>query len=443
MSNAQLEGSFVGIGIEYNIFKDTLNVITAISGGPAEKAGLISGDKIVEVSGSSIAGQKLEQRSITDKLRGEEGSTVEVGVLRGGRSELLKFKITRSKITTSTVEIAYMLDKETAYIKITRFGAKTYDEFAAGLDSLKKKGATKLVIDLRDNGGGYLDRAIDMADTFLPKGDMIVYTKGREGAFDEQYLAKENGKFEEGAVIVLINESSASASEVLSGALQDQDRALIVGRRSFGKGLVQRPFRLNDGAGLRLTISRYYTPSGRSIQKHYVHSQYDEKLDDRFAGELFSADSIKRGTEYATLRLKRKVYGGGGIHPDVFVPLDTAYRSPYYLALADKNLMREFALLYSTRSREDLKNMGLQGFLENFSGESVMSEFLEFATKSGVAFNAQGYERCRNRLPIEIKAHIARNMWQEEGFYPVFRALDNELAEAMRQWEEAAKLKGQ
>jgi carboxyl-terminal processing protease len=272
---------------------------------------------------------------------------------------------------------------------------------------------------------------------------MIVYTQGRENAFNEQYLAKENGKFEQGPVMVLINESSASASEVLSGALQDQDRALIVGRRSFGKGLVQRPFRLNDGAGLRLTISRYYTPSGRSIQKPYNHGQYSETLEDRFVGELFNADSMraKHGEAYATLRLKRTVYDGGGIHPDIFVPLDTSYRSAYYRDIADKNLIREYALRYTTQQRESLKSMGLETFIAQFDASALMEDFLRFASQSGVAFSETGYQRCRNRLPIELKAYIARNMWQEKGFYPIFRTLDADLQAAMQQWQEALKLK--
>lgn len=445
MVNAPLEGEFVGVGIEYNIFRDTINVISTVVEGPAAQAGLLGGDKIVEVDGVNIAGKQVEATELVNRLRGKQGTQVKVGVVRGLNPELLHFEITRDKITTSTVDVAYMIDEETGYLKLARFGAKTYQEFTDSLAKLKEAGMKRLVLDLRDNGGGYLDKATDIADDFLEQGRMIVYTKSKEENFNEEVLASSGGAFEEGALVVLVNEYSASASEILAGALQDNDRAVIVGRRTFGKGLVQRPIRLSDKSSLRLTISRYYTPSGRSIQKSYAqgHNAYSIEISNRYkGGEMYSADSINmdQSKVYQTIK-GREVYGGGGIMPDYFVPLDTSYYTSYYTQINNRNLLREYALRYTTEHREELEAMGLKNFKRQLSLEGkIEKQFLQYAEDAGVAFNEQGYKQAAKEILLELKAYIARNIWREEGFYSIYQEMDLPFKEALEHLRDAQEL---
>ncbi|HLZ16589.1 MAG TPA: S41 family peptidase, partial [Cyclobacteriaceae bacterium] len=321
-ANEDLKGNFEGIGIEFNIFHDTLVVVAAISGGPSEAVGLRPGDKIVKVDGKLIANVKLTNADVQKYLKGPKGTEVKIEVFRKREKSSLAFTIIRDRIPQTSVDASYMIDREVGYIKVSRFSQTTYEEFKKALDNLKKGGMKKLVLDLQGNPGGYMDQAISVADEFLPKGEKIVFTRGQESRYNEEALATDKGDFEKGDLIVLVNEGSASASEIVSGALQDNDRALVVGRRSYGKGLVQRPFELNDGSEVRLTISRYYTPSGRSIQKPYEDlDAYDKDIIKRYKhGEFFHADSIhfNDSLKFHTLN-GRTVYGGGGIMPDYFV----------------------------------------------------------------------------------------------------------------------------
>jgi carboxyl-terminal processing protease len=433
LANAPLEGEFVGIGIEYQVFHDTINVMSTVAYGPADQAGIIAGDKIVEVDGKPIAGQGLSDRELVDRLRGERGSKVEVAVLR--MQELKRMEVVRDRIATSSIDVSYMVDGRTGYIRLARFGAKTYDEFADSLQGLMDAGMERLVLDLRDNGGGYLDRAIRIADEFLGDGKLVVYTRSREERFDEREHATDQGRFEQGALVVLVNEYTASASEILAGALQDHDRAWIVGRRSFGKGLVQRPIRLSDGSGLRLTISRYYTPVGRSIQKPYEEGgrAYAEEISERYRhGEMFSADSVRfDGAPRYETPSGRAVYGGGGIMPDVFVPIDTSYQTPYYMAVEDRNLLREFALRYANGHRQALQDMGMERFIADFAPEQLEEGFLSYAAQSGLALDREGYEVAKAVLLHDAKAHVARNIWKDRGFYPIYLAADPVMRQAL------------
>ncbi|HTH54677.1 MAG TPA: S41 family peptidase, partial [Cyclobacteriaceae bacterium] len=356
-ANEELRGNFEGIGIEFNIFHDTLVVIAALAGGPSEAVGLRPGDKIIKVGDKLIANTKLTTFDVQKYLKGPKGTEVKIEVLRKRKASPIVFTIVRDKIPQTSVDAAYMIDKEIGYIKISRFSQTTYEEFKKGLDHLKSEGMKKLVLDLQGNPGGYMDQAIDVADEFLPKGEKIVFTQGQESRYNENAMATEKGDFEKGDLVVLVNEGSASAAEIVSGALQDNDRALVVGRRSYGKGLVQRPFDLNDGSEIRLTISRYYTPSGRSIQKPYVDMDaYDKDIIKRYKhGEFFHADSIhfNDSLKYHTLN-GRTVYGGGGIMPDYFVPMDTSHSSRYFTELFNANCIREYAFNYAEENKSRL-----------------------------------------------------------------------------------------
>ncbi len=332
LANEDLRGNFDGIGVEFNIFQDTIVVVAPLSGGPSEALGIQSGDKIVEVDDKNVAGVGITTSEVMRLLKGPRGTSVKVTIKRPSKAELLEFTIIRDKIPQQSVDVSYMIDSRTGYIKISRFSATTHDEFTQHLNELKKQGMTRLILDLQGNPGGYMAEAIKIADEFLPEGRKIVYTRGKDARLNTDANATSRGNFEQGEVIVLVNEGSASASEILAGALQDNDRALIAGRRTFGKGLVQHPFDLSDGSELRLTISRYYTPSGRSIQKpYYDEDEYATDILERYKkGEFFHADSIRLNDSlrYTTLG-GRIVYGGGGIMPDYFIPLDTTSNSHY------------------------------------------------------------------------------------------------------------------
>jgi carboxyl-terminal processing protease len=442
LANAQLEADFDGIGVEFTIFRDTIHVISPIVGGPSEAVGIKAGDKIVQVEGKTVAGKsfKPDNNTAFKLLRGKRGTDVKIGILRRGESKLRYFTVKRDKIPTHSIEVAMMTDATTGYIKVSRFSANTYSEFKEALTKLKKQGMKRLTLDLRDNPGGYLDRAVNMVDELLAGKGKIVYTDGKGKRFDKTEFAKIEGLFEKGAVIVLINEGSASASEIMAGALQDHDRALLVGRRSFGKGLVQMPINLSDGAELRLTISRYYTPSGRSIQKPYEN--YGEDLKKRFEkGEMYSKDSIKvdKNKQFTTTH-GRKVYGGGGIVPDIFVALDSS-RYTYLNQLYEQNILREVALDCAESNKKDLQAMGVERFIKNFQVTEILWQNVQTAGKrANIKAEEKDITKSKNIVQMHLKALIARQLWKNEGFYPIMLQEDEIYQEAIKHFQEAEKL---
>jgi carboxyl-terminal processing protease len=446
IADSQLESNFEGIGIEFNIIKDTIYVVSPISGGPSEKAGLMAGDKIIKVDSALVAGNGVTSAIVFKKLRGKKDSKVLLTIKRRSSDKLLTYTIIRDKIPTYSIDAAYMIDKTTGYIKISRFGDQTYQEFLVALTDLKKQGMTRLMIDLKDNGGGYLDRATNIADQLISGNKMIVYTDGKGTKYDQEIRARITGEFESGPLVVLINEGSASASEILSGALQDNDRGLIVGRRSFGKGLVQMPVNLNDGSELRITISRYYTPSGRSIQKPYDKEDaaaYDSDLLSRYQhGEFFHADSIhfNDSLKYKTLK-GRTVYGGGGIMPDVFVGRDTSEYTKYLMGLFNENVVREYTLNYYQENKSTLTKMGYETFLKTFVvSEAMLKDVIALATKNGVKYNDVQYKRSKSFIQNNIKAYIARSAWGNKSFYQIYNQKDEIYMKGLASFGEAAKI---
>ena len=441
MANAQLEGDFEGIGVEFNLVKDTIYIVAPIPEGPSESVGIRAGDRIVSIDGENVAGVKIDNAGVFKRLRGKKNSEVRLGIIRRGQAEPLSFTVTRGKIPSVSV-YHYMIDKRKGFIKVTRFARNTYEEFRIALEDLRRQGMQELLLDLRDNPGGYMDAAVEMADELIAAKTLIVYTKGKGKKFDGEQFAKRSGLFEKGALVVLINEGSASASEILAGALQDNDRALIVGRRSFGKGLVQMPLNLSDGSELRLTISRYYTPSGRSIQKDYKNGkEYNQDLTERFQhGEFFSADSIKLNPslQYKTKK-GRIVYGGGGIMPDYFIPLDTTKSSAYLNALYEQNIPREWAAAYVHKHQAKLKAMSLEAFKKDFTFDAPLWQQLEqTALQAGIVLKPQARERPL--IEIQLKALIAKSIWSNEGFYSVWYEQDELYREGIKRFAEAAKI---
>ncbi len=445
-SKSELEGNFDGIGIEFNIFRDTIYVVAPLSGGPSEEVGLLPGDKIIKVDGENVAGVGINTRGVFDILRGPKGSEVTVSIMRRNVKNLMDFEIVRDKIPQYSLDASYMVDDEIGYIKINRFSSTTYNEFREALQKLVEKGMSKLILDLTGNPGGYMDRAIKMADEFLPSDPMIVFTKGKELRYNQQHKASREGIFERGGLIVLIDEGSASASEIVSGAIQDNDRGLIVGRRSFGKGLVQLPIELSDGSELRLTISRYYTPSGRSIQKAYEKGQkdyYQDGFHNRYSrGEMFSADSIDVNDSLVYKTSKgRIVYGGGGIVPDYFVPLDTTYNSAYLSKLFTTGTIREYALHYNETHRERLEKEGFEAFRNSFIvSENMLQDLVKLAEANKVTFNENQFNHSRSLIKIYVKAQIARGIWKNDGFYPIFNETNEIFQQALELFDEAEQL---
>lgn len=445
MVSADLKGNYEGIGIEFNIFKDTLYVVAPLSGGPSESAGLQSGDKIISVNGENIAGIGLTNRQVHEYLRGEKGSEVEVSILRRNTDDAMQYTIVRDKIPQFSVDASYMVDDKIGYIKVSRFSATTYTEFLEALKDLKSKGLEKLILDLQDNPGGYMDKAISMADEFLSDNAMIVYTKGKEKRFNSEAKAIKEGIFEESPLIVLINEGSASASEIVSGAIQDNDRGLIVGRRSFGKGLVQMPIPLEDGSELRLTISKYYTPSGRSIQKPFGESpsEYRKEMLERYEhGEYFVADSVQfaDSLKYTTEK-GRVVYGGGGIMPDYFVALDTAANSDYLNKLFYSNSLRQYTFSYHEENKKLLENMGMEAYMKNFQvTDEMLNNLVALAKSNEVKFDSAQFEKSKDLIKIYTKAYIARNEWNNEGFYPIINQQNEIFKEALKLFDRAETL---
>ena len=445
LTNSELKKEFEGVGIEFNIFRDTIVVLTPLSDGPSDKAGLMAGDKIITVNGETVAGIGISNRGVIDRLRGKKGTEVKVGIKRQRNPQLLEFTIIRDKIPQFSVDAGYMVNDEIGYIKVNRFSETTYDEFREKLKVLVDKGMKKLILDLQSNPGGYMDRAVNMADELIPGNPMIVSQVGKEPRANAEYKAYRDGLFENGPLIVLINEGSASGSEIVAGAIQDNDRGLIVGRRSFGKGLVQSMFRLSDGSELRLTISRYYTPSGRSIQRHYEKgfSEYENDFHNRVEkGELFHSDSISfdDSLKYQTSK-GRTVYAGGGIMPDHFIPLDTTEDSNYYIQLLNTNILREYALEYFQKNQKKLEKMDFEQYRKDFQVDVKMVEDIKsMAERAGVKFDEVGYKKSEKVIKAVVKATIARSVWGRESFYPIINEVNEIFQESLKLFDEAEAL---
>jgi carboxyl-terminal processing protease len=428
--NEPLVGKFEGVGIQFNILDDTIMVTQTISGGPSEKLGIRAGDRIVKIDGELVANIGIKNNDVLKKLRGDKGTKVKVNIFRRGNKDLIEYTITRDKIPLYSVDASYMVTPKVGYIKISRFADSTVEEFKEALKNLKEQHMESLVLDLSGNGGGYLNRAIELADEFLSNGKKVVYTEGRNNPRQENYSTPTGG-WEKGKVVVLVDESSASASEIVTGALQDWDRALVVGRRTFAKGLVQKPFPLPDGSAVRLTIARYYTPSGRCIQKHYEpgDENYDMDLSMRYQhGELYNADSIKfiDSLKYTT-NGGRTVYGGGGIMPDIFVPLDTSMSSKYYDDLRRNGIINDFTLNYVDEHRTELagKYTDVYEFKKAFIvDEEFMNKFIAYAEKKNVKKDEKGFKTSEKLLRTQIKALIARDLWNTNAYYVIINELN-------------------
>lgn len=436
LANEDLRGNFDGIGIEFNIFQDTIVVVAPLSGGPSEALGIQSGDKIVEVDDKNVAGIGITTSEVMRLLKGPRGTSVKVTIKRPSKAELLRFTIIRDKIPQQSVDVSYAIDAQTGYIKISRFSATTHDEFVQHLEDLKKQGITRLILDLQGNPGGYMAEAIKIADEFLPEGRKIVYTRGKDVRLNTDANATSRGIFEQGQVIVLVNEGSASASEILAGALQDNDRALIAGRRTFGKGLVQHPFDLSDGSELRLTISRYYTPSGRSIQKpYYDEDEYATDILERYKkGEFFHADSIRLNDslKYTTVG-GRIVYGGGGIMPDYFIPLDTTLNSHYLNELYTSTTIQEYTFTYAEKHKDELEKKGLEWYLKNFKvTDQMLSELVALGMRNKVKPDYHEMRNKKAQFQIHVKAQIARKLWGNRGMYPVLNETNEILKQSLK-----------
>lgn len=435
-SNEPLQGNFEGIGVEFNIVDDTIRVISAIAGGPSEAVGVQAGDKIIKVDGKVVAGIKITNKQVMENLKGKGGTKVKVSIMRRGKRELLYFAITRGTIPIYSIDVSYMLNSKTGYIKISRFGATTYDEYMQAFEKLQAQGMQQLIIDLRGNGGGFLNSAVDIADEFLSAGKGIVYTVGKARP-RKDYNASQKGEFENGKLMVLIDDGSASASEILAGALQDNDRATIIGRRSFGKGLVQEQSEFSDSSAIRLTIARYYTPTGRCIQKSYEDGleAYYEEENNRYAnGELESADSIKVNDSIKFKTPAGKiVYGGGGIVPDVFVGLDTVGRSLYLSEILFSGVLNDFAFEYSDKERNKLKGYKtVDNFNKSFSiSPEILNELIVYAEKNKIKRNPKEIKKSEVIIKNQLKALIARNVFNGEGYYQVIQTQDNVLKKAI------------
>jgi len=436
--NSQLEGSFNGIGVQFDIQNDTVMIISVISGGPSEKVGLLAGDRIVKVNDSIFVGKKVTNEKVMKKLRGPAGSKVKLGIRRHGTAEILRYTITRGAIPVTSIDIAYMIEPTVGFIRVNKFAATTYAEFLNAIADLRARGAKKYIIDLRENSGGLMDQAINMANEFLPAGRMIVYSQGK--AYP-RFEAKSdgNGSCINQPIVVLIDEFSASASEIFAGAIQDNDRGIIVGRRSFGKGLVQQQINLRDGSAVRLTVARYYTPSGRSIQKPYKKGEaedYEMDIMNRYLhGEIDSKDSIhvSDSIKYKTFA-GRTVYGGGGIMPDKFVPRDTSEYTPYLSKVINYGFLYQFAFQYSDRNRAKLKGIKTWTQMDKYlNTQNLLNDFVQFAITKKVAVNKKQINTSGRFMLTQLKAYITRNALGDAGFYPMLYKNDVTVTHALEQ----------
>ncbi len=436
-ANEPLNGNFEGIGVQFNMMDDTLMVIQPVTKGPSEKVGIIAGDRIVSVNDTAIAGVSMSKEEIMKRLRGPKGTKVRLGVVRSGIKDRLLFTVVRDKIPVHSIDAAYMIRPGIGYIRIGNFGAQTYQEFVESLAKLNEQGARDLILDLQENGGGYLKAAVDIADEFLQQGDLIVYTEGRTTQRSE-YRAHANGMFTDGKVVVLVDSYTASAAEIVTGAIQDQDRGFVVGRRTFGKGLVQRPLDLPDGSMIRLTVAHYYTPSGRCIQKPYTKGggkDYAMDMVNRLkSGELTNADSIHfaDSLKFETLREHRTVYGGGGIMPDYYVPLDTTVYTRFHRELAAKSIVIQQNLRYVDNHRKELKKRwtSFDDYKQNYEvPQSLIDDLLAEGKKQKIEPRSEAeLEKTLPYLRLQLKALIARDLWDMSEYFSVF----NERSEIVK-----------
>ena len=436
-ANEPLVGSFEGIGVTYQLIRDTITVISPTAGGPSEKVGIMTGDQIIKIDGEDAFGKKIDNEYVQKRLRGKKGTKVTVGVKRGSDPELIDFEITRDKIPLNSINAAYMLDNHVGYIKLDRFAQESTQEFKEAFTKLQAQGMESLIFDLRGNTGGYLNTAIELVDQFIDEGKLIVFTEGIHSPRQE-WRSTAAGLYTTGKLVVLIDEGSASASEILSGAIQDHDRGVVIGRRSFGKGLVQRPFNLPDGAQIRLTTSRYHTPSGRCIQRPYEKGaeDYAKEMEKRLKhGEYYHADSIHFPD---SLKFKtdggRTVYGGGGIMPDLFIPVDTAYNSKLYTNLVRKGALNRFTTDYALKHRDEIKAQ--YGDFENFNkdfavGQDLVNGLKKAAEDAKVEWNDEQFNRSEKFLLLQIKALIARNVWETQQYYQAMASSDPGVQKAI------------
>ena len=422
-----LQGEFSGVGIQFNMNKDTLYVIQTVPGGPSERVGVLAGDRIIYVNDTVIAGVKMKNSDIQKRLRGKKGTNVTIKVKRPGVKDLITFRITRDNIPLHSIDAQYMLDERTGYLRISRFGAKTHEEMMDALKELKKQGMTQLIMDLNDNGGGYLNAAIDMCNEFLDRGQLMVYTEGENSPRNEAN-ANGWGEHKDLHMVVMVNQYSASAAEIFAGAMQDWDRAVIVGRRTFGKGLVQRPFKFEDGSMMRLTVARYYTPSGRCIQKPYNRGDkkaYEKELLDRAnEGEFYCLDSIQINdtVRYTTRLNHRTIYGGGGVMPDVFVPVDTSEYSTYYRDLTAKGIINQYAIKYVDKNRKAIAKQfkTVKDFDRGFTvSDEMMKDFIAMGENDSIKFDEEKYRTSERLLKDIIKGLIARDTYGDQSAYSV------------------------
>ncbi|HRW61924.1 MAG TPA: S41 family peptidase [Bacteroidales bacterium] len=430
-----MRGNFEGIGVVFNHQTDTAIIISVVTGGPSDKVGVMAGDRIMKINGDMIAGIKIHSDTIVRRLKGEKGTKVKISVQRKGVNDLIDFEIIRDEIPLYSVDVAYMVDDSIGFIKINRFAETTYNEFITGVEKLKAQNLRKLILDLRGNTGGYMDAATNITDQFLDAGKLIVYTQGKSSPRYDIFSTS-RGICKDIELVILQDEFSASASEIIAGAIQDNDRGTIIGRRSFGKGLVQEPYPLSDGSVIRLTIARYYTPTGRSIQKPYSEDkdEYYNDLYERYKhGEFSEKDSIQFADSLKFITPGGKiVFGGGGIMPDIFVPLDTVGYSKYYAEVVRKGILYNFTFEFADNHREILKKQkdakGVDNYLESIK---IFEQFAEYAEKKGVLKTTKGFNYSRNLVNTQIKANIARNIFDNEGFYPIIQNVDATLKAAI------------
>ncbi|MEE4177285.1 MAG: S41 family peptidase [Bacteroides sp.] len=437
-ANEPLQGSFEGIGVQFNIINDTIVVVSPVPGGPSEKVGIMPGDKIVSIDGEKSTGSEVNNQYVMDRLRGERGSKVSVGIFRRSSRDILDFVITRDRIPINSVDASFMAAPGIGYIKLNRFSRTTMREFYEAMSGLSKQGMEHLILDLNYNSGGYLDVAIDLSDQFLEDNKMIVYTEGHAAPVQERFSTS-RGAFKKGKLVVLINEGSASASEILAGAIQDWDRGLIVGRRSFGKGLVQQPFNLPDGSAIRLTTARYHTPTGRSIQKPYDegNDKYFEDLTQRLRmGELVSPENITfpDSLKYFTKVNKREVYGGGGIMPDVFIPLDTTRASEFYSRLVRQGVINSFGIEYANDNRVQLQASypDVNTFIQNFKvDDRLLNDLYAYAEKQDITPGEEDLAETLPYLKIQLKGLVARNLFDFSAYIQVATEMDDAFQKAV------------
>ena len=437
-ANEPLVGSFEGIGVTFQIFQDTILVISPVSGGPSDKVGIMAGDKIVTIDGEEAVGKKVTNEYVAEHLRGKKGTKVTLGIKRGKSDDLIEFEVVRDKIPLNSIDAAFMLDKNIGYIKLDRFAQTSMTEFEESLAKLKAQKMKSLVLDLRGNTGGYLNIAVELSNQFLKNDMTIVYTEGDKSP-KQIFKTDKNGRFTDGKLVILIDEGSASASEIVSGAVQDWDRGVIIGRRSFGKGLVQRPFNLPDGSIVRLTTARYYTPTGRCIQRSYEKGSedyYNEMTKRMKHGEFYHSDSIQfpDSLKYSTLLSGRTVYGGGGIMPDIFMPADTTFATKLYTNLVRKSVFNAYTVDYVMENRETLSKE--YGDFENFNSkfnvtDSMIEDFKKLAEEKGVEWDEEQYLRSEPMIKLQIKALIARNEWDMEKYYQVVLKEDKVINKAI------------